>query len=180
LALVKENLTVGETGKARQDRKVLDRRPLSPAVTMLVFWLLAAFAIAWGAAGDDELNSQLERLRKESPAEFAKVQELLKVNRKAAEQFLRERFSSASKNPNGGDVFAGRKLAAWLREASFSKIQSSATYEIYPSTALIADYLAVQLKAKGQGESAKAFRDWAGEPGALFAQAWFEVIGSKA
>jgi ubiquinone/menaquinone biosynthesis C-methylase UbiE len=85
----------------------------------------------------------------------------------------------ALQRSNGGDVFAGRRLPAWLRQANFSRVQTSATYEIYPSTALIADYLAVQLEAKGRGESAQAFRNWVSEPGAMFAQAWFEAVGWK-
>jgi ubiquinone/menaquinone biosynthesis C-methylase UbiE len=86
----------------------------------------------------------------------------------------------ALQRSNGGDVFAGRKLPAWLREADFSQVQTSATYEIYPSAEIIADYLAFQLEAKSRGKSASAFRDWAREPGAFFAQAWFEAVGFKA
>jgi len=85
----------------------------------------------------------------------------------------------AVQRSNGGDVFAGRKLAAWLRQAQFARAQASAAYEIYPSAALIADYLAAQLDAKGCGESAAILRDWAKEPDAMFAQAWFEAIGYK-
>lgn len=80
---------------------------------------------------------------------------------------------------NGGDVFAGRKLAAWLREARFTRVQASASYEIYPSIAFIADYLAHQLDAKNRKESAAILREWAKEPDAMFAQAWFEAVGFK-
>ena len=80
---------------------------------------------------------------------------------------------------NGGDVFAGRKLAAWLKEAGFVRVQASASYEIYPGAALIADYLAHQLDAKGRGDSAAILREWAREPDALFAQAWFEAVAHK-
>ena len=80
---------------------------------------------------------------------------------------------------NGGDVFAGRKLAAWLRQAGFTRVQASASYEIYPSATFIADYLARQLDAKGRSHSAAILREWAQEPDALFAQAWFEAIGYK-
>jgi ubiquinone/menaquinone biosynthesis C-methylase UbiE len=80
---------------------------------------------------------------------------------------------------NGGDVFAGRNLAAWLRQAQFVRVQPSAVYEIYPSATLIADYLAQQLDSNGRDESAAVLRDWAKEPDAMFAQAWFEAIGYK-
>jgi ubiquinone/menaquinone biosynthesis C-methylase UbiE len=80
---------------------------------------------------------------------------------------------------NGGDVFAGRKLAAWLREARFARVQSSASYEIYPDTAFIADYLAHHLDSKNRGSSATIIREWAKEPDAMFAQAWFEAVGFK-
>ena len=85
----------------------------------------------------------------------------------------------AMQRSNGGDVFAGRKLAAWLRQAQFERVQASATYEIYPSAALIADYLAQQLNSNGRDESAAIVRDWAKAPDAMFAQAWFEAIGYK-
>jgi ubiquinone/menaquinone biosynthesis C-methylase UbiE len=85
----------------------------------------------------------------------------------------------AMQRANGGDVFAGRKLAAWLRQAQFARIHASAAYEIYPSAAFIADYLAQQLDSNRRDESAAALRDWAKEPDAMFAQAWFEAIGYK-
>ena len=80
---------------------------------------------------------------------------------------------------NGGDVFAGRKLVAWLNEAQFARVQATASYEIYPSAAFIADYLAQQLDSNGRDESAAFLRTWAKEPDAMFAQAWFEAIGYK-
>lgn len=85
----------------------------------------------------------------------------------------------ALQRANGGDAFAGRKLAASLRQAQFARVQASAAYEVYPSAALIVDYLAFQLDAKGHSESAAMLRKWAKEPDAMFAQAWFEAIGSK-
>jgi ubiquinone/menaquinone biosynthesis C-methylase UbiE len=85
----------------------------------------------------------------------------------------------ALQRANGGDVFAGRKLTAWLRQAGFERVQASAAYEIYPSAAFIADYLALQLEAKGRIESAAVLRAWAREPDAMFAQAWFEAVGYK-
>jgi glutamine synthetase type III len=85
----------------------------------------------------------------------------------------------AMQRSNGGDVFAGRQLAAWLRQTRFARVQARPAYDIYPSAALIADYLAQQLDSSGRDESAIVLRDWAKEPGAMFAQAWFETIGFK-
>jgi len=85
----------------------------------------------------------------------------------------------AMQRANGGDVSAGRKLAGWLRQAQFARVQASAAYEIYPSAAVIADYLAQQLDSNGRDESAAVLRNWAKEPDAMFAQAWFEAIGYK-
>jgi len=85
----------------------------------------------------------------------------------------------ALQRTNGGDVFAGRKLAAWLRQAQFARVQPSAEYEIYPRAEFIADYLAQQLDSNGRDESAAHLRNWAKEPDAMFAQAWFEAIGYK-
>lgn len=85
----------------------------------------------------------------------------------------------AKQRANGGDVFAGRKLSAWLRQAQLTRIEASAAYEIYPSAVLIADYLAQQLDSNGRDESAAVLRNWAKEPDAMFAQAWFEAIGYK-
>lgn len=80
---------------------------------------------------------------------------------------------------NGGDVLAGRKLAAWLRQAGFHHVTPSASYEVYPSAGLIADYLAAQLAAKGCGAEAAHLEAWGARPGALFAQSWFEAVGWK-
>jgi len=85
----------------------------------------------------------------------------------------------AMQRSNGGDVFAGRKLAAGLRQTGFGRVQASASYEVYPSAALISDYLAQQLDSSGRIESAAVLREWAKAPGAMFAQAWFEAIGYK-
>jgi hypothetical protein len=50
---------------------------------------------------------------------------------------------------------------------------------ICPSAALIADYLAQQLDSNVPDEWAAVLRDWAKEPDAMFAQAWFEATGYK-
>ena len=80
---------------------------------------------------------------------------------------------------NGGDVFAGRRLAAWLRKAGYDGVQASASYEIYTDPSLIAEYLALQLEAQKRGRSATILRDWAQSDDAMFAQSWFEAIGQK-
>jgi 2-polyprenyl-3-methyl-5-hydroxy-6-metoxy-1,4-benzoquinol methylase len=80
---------------------------------------------------------------------------------------------------NGGDTHAGRKLACWLKEAGFIEVRATATYEIYPTAGLIADYLAEQLDAAGELAHAEALRVWARDPDALFAQAWFEAVGRQ-
>ena len=80
---------------------------------------------------------------------------------------------------NGGDTHAGRKLAAWLSEAGFSEPRLSASFEIYPSAGMIADYLARQLEAAGAEPHAKSLREWAQAPHAVFAQAWCEAIAPK-
>lgn len=80
---------------------------------------------------------------------------------------------------NGGDIHAGRKLKSWLTATGYEDIRVSAGYEIYPSAGMIADYLATQLDLAGMGIHAAALRNWAQEPEALFAQAWFEAVGLK-
>lgn len=80
---------------------------------------------------------------------------------------------------NGGDSHAGRKLAAWLGEAGLSQSRFSASFEIYPSAGLIADYLARQLEATGADSHARSLREWAQAPHAVFAQAWCEAIAQK-
>lgn len=80
---------------------------------------------------------------------------------------------------NGSDVLAGRKLGAWLRATGFHHVTPSASYEIYPSTRLIADFIATQLEQNDQQAGAFILREWAAQPGALFAQSWFEAVGWK-
>lgn len=79
---------------------------------------------------------------------------------------------------NGGDIFAGRRLSGILRNAGAEDIKVSATYEIYPDAAVIAEYLALQLDV-ADGDAAAALRRWGANPHALFAQAWGEVIGRR-
>lgn len=81
---------------------------------------------------------------------------------------------------NGGDVYAGRKLPMQLRAAGFQYVTPSASYEIYPSTPWIAEYLAQQLDNNGHDLHAERLRTWGALPDATFAQAWFEAVAWKA
>ena len=80
---------------------------------------------------------------------------------------------------NGGNVHAGRHLHEWLEEAGFTSIQLSANYEIYPDNTLIVRHIASQLEKDDQHGHAAAWRAWGENPRAMFAQAWFEAIGTK-
>jgi SAM-dependent methyltransferase len=80
---------------------------------------------------------------------------------------------------NGGDVFVGRKLGGLLRAAGFADVEMSARYEVYPSTEVIAGYLALQLDRAGRGAHAEAFRRWTRHPGTMFAQAWVSAVGAR-
>lgn len=85
----------------------------------------------------------------------------------------------AMQRGNGGDVYAGRKLPTQLREAGFQYVTPSASYEIYPSTPVIAEYLAQQLDLNDQAVHAERLRTWGAQPEATFAQAWFEAVAWK-
>lgn len=75
-----------------------------------------------------------------------------------------------------GDPLAGRRLPGLLREGGFARVECSASYEIYERPSEIAEYLALQIAPNNPAE-ADALREWAGNPDALFAQAWVEAIG---
>ena len=79
----------------------------------------------------------------------------------------------------GGDVHCGRKLAMYLRSAGFNSVKLSASYEIYPDPQWIANYLAERLEVAGETSQAATLRSWANQPDAMFAQAWFEAVGTK-
>jgi ubiquinone/menaquinone biosynthesis C-methylase UbiE len=80
---------------------------------------------------------------------------------------------------NGGDVYAGRKLSGWLKQAEFKSVHVSAGYEIYPENAPIVEHIASQLERDGQKEHASVWRTWGENPEAMFAQAWFESTAFK-
>jgi ubiquinone/menaquinone biosynthesis C-methylase UbiE len=80
---------------------------------------------------------------------------------------------------NGGHIHAGRQLGHWLRQAGFTSIKISASYEIYPDNAPIVGHLATQMESNGLREHASTWRKWGENPTAIFAQAWFEAVGQK-
>jgi len=79
----------------------------------------------------------------------------------------------------GGDVHCGRKLGMYLRRAGFKSVRLSASYEIYPAPRWIAYYLAERLDAAERNSEADTLRAWTREPDAMFAQAWFEAVGTN-
>jgi SAM-dependent methyltransferase len=82
-------------------------------------------------------------------------------------------------NRRGGNVYAGRHLGPWLKEAGFTSVKVSASYEFYDDLSLIVDHLAAQMQEAGLPEHAAVWKDWGKKPGAMFAQTWFEAIGYK-
>lgn len=80
---------------------------------------------------------------------------------------------------NGGNVHAGRHLGDWLRQAGFTNVRLTASYEIYEENTVIVDHLAIQMEVAGQPQHAATWRTWGLQPYALFAQAWFEAVGYK-
>jgi len=79
----------------------------------------------------------------------------------------------------GGNVFAGRHLGEWLKQAGFGHVHVSASFEIYPAPRLIAEHLANQMRNRGDTHHAAAWHQWGQNPEALFAQAWFEATARK-
>ncbi len=80
---------------------------------------------------------------------------------------------------NGGDLLIGHRLGAYVCEAGFTGVRMSATYECYPSLAVIGDYLALQLEQNGYTEHAQTLRVWSTSEGGMFAQAWVSAVGRK-
>jgi SAM-dependent methyltransferase len=95
---------------------------------------------------------------------------------------------------NGGNPYVGRQLRALLREAGFTGIKASASYECYENLSSIADYLALRIEdservdravergwtdANSLESMSRALREWSQHPDALFAQAWCEAVGQK-
>ena len=82
----------------------------------------------------------------------------------------------ALQRQNGGDTRAGRRLGVWLTAAGYARARISATYEIYPDSPFIAEFLAQALDRNGVDSHGAALRRWAQTPEALFGIAWFEAI----
>lgn len=79
-------------------------------------------------------------------------------------------------NGNGGDTRVGRKLPALVQSAGFIHSVFSASYDCNQPPSLVGDYLAAGLEAAGCDEDARIWRSWGSSAGALFAQAWCEII----
>jgi SAM-dependent methyltransferase len=80
---------------------------------------------------------------------------------------------------NGGDPLAGRRLAGYLADSGFGGIRVDARYETYAETTTVTNYLATQLADAGHDDSARALREWAADPSAMFAQTWVSAIGVR-
>src|SRR5215469_1355254 len=82
---------------------------------------------------------------------------------------------------NGGNPYVGRALKGLLREAGFSNISVSASYEIFDDLACFVEWLANCLELRGYVElrkNAGELRQWCESPDALVAVSWFEALGS--
>lgn len=95
---------------------------------------------------------------------------------------------------NGGNPYVGRQLKSLLRQAEFTQIEASASYECYESLSAIAEYLALRIEDSATVDRAveegwvderslqtmsRALREWSQNPDGLFAQAWCEAVGYK-
>ena len=91
-------------------------------------------------------------------------------------------------NHNGGDVYAGRKLAGWMREAGFVDVVASVSYETHDPE-IVAEFLAQGIEAVRADslavdpsllpEMAAELRRWSRERDVLFAQSWCETVGRR-
>ncbi len=95
---------------------------------------------------------------------------------------------------NGGNPYVGRHLRALLREAGFTGIKASASYECYEDLSAIGEYLALRIESsetfdkavergwsdsQSLGSMSSALRQWSQNPDGIFAQAWCEAVGQK-
>ncbi|MEH2180391.1 methyltransferase domain-containing protein [Nostoc sp.] len=97
---------------------------------------------------------------------------------------------------NGGNPDVGRELRALLRQAGFTNIKTSASYECYEPLTLstATEYLALRIEASAEVDRAvekgwtdsqsitamsRALREWSQHPDGFFAAAWCEVVGYK-
>ncbi len=94
---------------------------------------------------------------------------------------------------NGGNPYVGREFGQLLQEAGFSRITMTAMYDCYEDVPLAAELLAERIE-QGVGKQAvagpgfsraevgdlcRSLRQWAKQPGILFAQTFVEAIGHK-
>jgi len=95
---------------------------------------------------------------------------------------------------NGGNPYVGRQLRGLLRQAGFTGIKASASYECYENLSSIAQYLALRIESSESMDKAvergwtdlqslesmsSALREWSQHPDGIFAQAWCEAVGQK-
>jgi ubiquinone/menaquinone biosynthesis C-methylase UbiE len=96
---------------------------------------------------------------------------------------------------NGGNPYVGRNLRALLREAGFTRLKTSASYECYENLNDIGEYLALRIENSEAIDKAvergwidnslalrglsRALREWSQHPDGIFAQAWCEAVGYK-
>jgi ubiquinone/menaquinone biosynthesis C-methylase UbiE len=99
---------------------------------------------------------------------------------------------------NGGDPYIGRRLREHVRRAGLARTRGSAAYECWGTeeeTGYIVDVLLAELTGprvtrhamqRGWADEtyfdqvASALRRWGANPDAIWAHAWFEVVGWKA
>jgi len=82
---------------------------------------------------------------------------------------------------NGGNPYVGRALKGLLRQAGFSNILISASYELFDDLASFVEWLASCLELRGHTElreNAQDLRAWCENSDAIIAVSWFEGIGS--
>lgn len=95
---------------------------------------------------------------------------------------------------NGGNPYIGRHLGTFLKQAGFTQIQATASYECYQNLSVIAEYLALRIEssekidqaieqnwtdAKTLKKMSQALREWSQHSEGMFAQAWCEAVAYK-
>ena len=82
-------------------------------------------------------------------------------------------------NRNGGDVYCGHKLGIHAAAAGFTHIVLRSRYENYDPLSVIGDFLAVNHEEAGELMHAGPWREWARQPGGMFAQAWVSCVARR-
>jgi ubiquinone/menaquinone biosynthesis C-methylase UbiE len=93
---------------------------------------------------------------------------------------------------NGGNPYIGRELRRLLEEGGFSGVRLTAMYDCYEDVELFAELITERIQSArtsdrltegGSSDSARierlgnAFRQWAKQPGVLYAQSFVEAVG---